>query len=65
MKKNFVKSLFAVIGITLILLIFIVKRIYLKSFNADSLLTFFSGFALFFVFYLILKTVLNAKNRKK
>jgi len=61
MKKSFPKSIITIIGITLILTILLIKRLYTKDFNADSILIFLAGIALFFILLLVLRIDLKQK----
>jgi len=62
MKNNLQKSLIPFIGITLILIAVLLKRLYIRNLNTDSLLCFVAGFGVILICFLILKVVF--KNRK-
>jgi len=62
MKNNLQKSLIPFIGITLILIAVLLKRLYIRNLNTDSLLSFVAGFGVILICFLILKVVF--KNRK-
>lgn len=62
MKNKLSKPVIPLIGIALILLIVLAKRLYIRSLNMDALLSFLAGFALIFICILISSIVL--KNKK-
>lgn len=62
MKNNLQKSLIPFIGITLILIAVLLKRLYIRNLNTDSLLSFIAGFGVILICFLIFKVVF--KNRK-
>jgi len=62
MKSNPQKSIIPVIGIMIILIAFLSRRLYIKNLNVDSLLSFIAGIALVIVCFVIFKKVL--KNKK-
>jgi len=62
MKNNLQKSLIPFIGITLILIVVLLKRLYIRNLNMDSLLSFVAGFGVILICFLIFKVVF--KNRK-
>jgi|GEM_PF-1317069 len=62
MKNNLQKSLIPFIGITLILIAVLLKRLYIRNLNTDSLLSFVAGFGVILICFLIFKVVF--KNRK-
>jgi amino acid permease len=62
MKNKLQKSLIPFIGITLILIAVLSKRLFIKNLNMDSLLSFIAGFAVILICFLIFKIVL--KNKK-
>ena len=62
MKNNLQKSLIPFIGITLILIAVLLKRLYIRNLNVDSLLSFIAGFGVILICFLIFKVVF--KNRK-
>jgi amino acid permease len=62
MKSKLAKPLIPLIGITLILLAVLSKRLYLKSLNTDGILSFLAGFALIVICILVFRVVL--KNKK-
>jgi len=62
MKNNLQKSLIPFIGITLILIAVLLKRLYIRNLNMDSLLSFVAGFGVILICFLIFKVVF--KNRK-
>jgi len=62
MKKSSNKSIITVIGITLILLAVLSRRLFIRSYSMDSMISFMAGFALILLCFLILKIIL--KNKK-
>jgi D-alanyl-lipoteichoic acid acyltransferase DltB (MBOAT superfamily) len=62
MKIREQKSVIATIGVVLILLAVLSRRIVARNLNMDSLLSFVAGFAVVVVGYIIFKKLLN--NRK-
>jgi len=62
MKNSSNKSIITVIGITLILLAVLSRRLFIRSYSMDSMISFIAGFALILLCFLILKIIL--KNKK-
>jgi len=62
MKIRVQKSVITTIGVVLILLAVLSRRIVAQNLNMDSLLSFVAGFAVVVVGYIIFKKLLN--NRK-
>jgi D-alanyl-lipoteichoic acid acyltransferase DltB (MBOAT superfamily) len=62
MKIKLQKSAITTIGVVLILLAVLSRRIVARNLNMDSLLSFVAGFAVVVVGYIIFKKLLN--NRK-
>jgi len=62
MKIKLQKSAITTIGVVLILLAVLSRRIVARNLNMDSLLSFVAGFAVVVVGYVIFKKLLN--NRK-
>jgi hypothetical protein len=62
MKKATQKSIIPFIGIALILIAVLSRRLFIRSYSMDSTLSFLAGFAIILVCFLIFKIVL--KNRK-
>jgi hypothetical protein len=62
MKNRPQRTVIMVIGIALILIAVLSKRLFIRSYSMDSTLSFLAGFALILVSFLILKIVL--KNKK-
>jgi len=62
MKIKLQKSVITTIGVVLILLAVLSRRIVARNLNMDSLLSFAAGFAVVVVGYIIFKKLLN--NRK-
>ena len=62
MKIKLQKSVITTIGVVLILLAVLSRRIVARNLNMDSLLSFVAGFAVVVVGYIIFKKLLN--NRK-
>jgi len=62
MKIRVQKSAISTIGVVLILLAVLSRRIVARNLNMDSLLSFVAGFAVVVVGYIIFKKLLN--NRK-
>ena len=65
MKIKSQKSLIPFIGITLILLAVLSRRLFIRSYSMDSTLGFLAAFVIILVSFLILKIVLKNKNRKQ
>lgn len=63
MKIRVQKSIIATIGVVLILLAVLSRRIVARNLNIDSLLSFAAGFAVVVVSYIVLKKMMN--NREK
>jgi zinc transporter ZupT len=64
MKIKVHKSVIATIGVVLILLAVVSKRIVARNLNMDSLLSFAAGFTVVMVGYIVFKTLMNkSKNR--
>ena len=61
MKIKVHKSVIATIGVVLILLAVLSKRIVAQNLNIDSLLSFAAGFAVVVVGYIIFKKMMNNK----
>jgi len=61
MKIKVHKSVIATIGVVLILLAVLSKRIVAQNLNMDSLLSFAAGFAVVVVGYIIFKKMMNNK----
>jgi len=62
MKKPLSKSLIPVLGITLILIAVLSRRLFIRNYSIDSTLSFLAGFAVILISFLIFKKVL--KNKK-
>ena len=62
MKKPLSKSLIPVLGITLILIAVLSRRLFIRNYTMDSTLSFLAGFAVILISFLIFKKVL--KNKK-
>jgi len=62
MKKPLSKSLIPVIGITLILIAVLSRRMFIRNYSMDSLFSFLAGFAIIFVAFLIFRVFI--KNKK-
>jgi len=62
MNKPLSKSLIPVLGITLILIAVLSRRLFIRNYSIDSTLSFLAGFAVIAISFLIFKTVL--KNKK-
>lgn len=62
MKKPLSKSLIPVIGITLILIAVLSRRMFIRDYSQDSLLSFLAGFAVIIVAFLIFRVFI--KNKK-
>ena len=62
MKNNSQKSIVTTIGITLILLAVLSRRLFIHSYSMDAILTFTAGLALILVCFLVLKMIF--KNKK-
>jgi amino acid permease len=62
MKKNPPKSKVLIVGIILILIVLLSKRLLFKNLNMDGALSFLAGFAVIVISFLILKVIL--KNKK-
>jgi uncharacterized membrane protein len=63
MKIRVQKSVIATIGVVLILLAVLSRRIVARNLNIDSLLSFAAGFAVVVVSYIVFKKIMN--NREK
>jgi len=63
MKIRVQKSVIATIGVVLILLAILSRRIVARNLNIDSLLSFAAGFAVVVVSYIGFKKIMN--NREK
>lgn len=63
MKIRVQKSVIATIGVVLILLAVLSRRIVARNLNIDSLLSFAAGFAVVVVSYIVFKKMMN--NREK
>jgi len=64
MQRTPAKSKTLVIGIVLILLAVLARRLYFRSFNSDSLVAFLAGFAIILVAFVIFRVVLKNKTNK-
>jgi len=62
MKKPLSKSLVPIIGITLILLAVLSRRLFIRNYSMNSALSFLAGFAVIVLCFLMLKVFL--KNKK-
>jgi predicted cobalt transporter CbtA len=62
MKIREQKSVIATIGVVLILLAVLSRRIVARNLNMDSLLSFVAGFAVVVVGYIIFKKMMNNRN---
>jgi len=62
MKKTTQKSIIPFIGIALILIAVLSRRLFIRSYSMDSTLSFLAGFTIILVCFLIFKIIL--KNRK-
>jgi len=62
MKDKPKKSFITIIGVTLILIAVLARRLYVKSYPIDATLSFLAGFAVIILCGFILKIVL--KNKK-
>ena len=62
MKKPLSSSLIAIIGITLILIAVLSRRLFIRNYSMDSTLSFLAGFAVIVLCFLVLKAYL--KNKK-
>jgi len=62
MNKPLSKSLIPVLGITLILIAVLSRRLFIRNYSIDSTLSFLAGFAVILISFLIFKKVL--KNKK-
>jgi len=62
MKKLQSKSIITIIGITIILIVVLAKRLFIKNYSLESTYSFLAGVATVLIAYLIFKMVL--KNRK-
>jgi len=61
MKKPFPSTLISVLGITLILVAVLSRRLSIRNFNEDSLLSFLAGIAIVFICLLIFRIFLKKK----
>lgn len=59
MKIRVQKSVIATIGVVLILLAVLSRRIVARNLNMDSLLSFVAGFAIVVVGYIVFKKMMN------
>jgi hypothetical protein len=64
MKTNSRNSIIPVIGVILILIPILYKRLYLKNMNMQSL-SFFFGFITVIFFTLLYRLIVKNKNKKK
>jgi len=62
MKKPLSKSVIPIIGITLILIAVLSRRLFIHGYSADSTLSFLAGFAVILLCFLLLRLFL--KNKK-
>ncbi|MDD4970520.1 MAG: hypothetical protein PHT07_13930 [Paludibacter sp.] len=62
MKKPLSTSLIPIIGITLILIAVLSRRLFIRNYSMDSTLSFLAGFAVIVLCFLVLKVYL--KNKK-
>jgi len=62
MKKNVSKTIIPIIGITLILIAVLSRRMFIRGYSADSTLSFLAGFAVILLCFLLLRVFL--KNKK-
>ena len=62
MNKPLSKSLIPFVGITLILIAVLSRRLFIRNYSIDSTLSFLAGFAVILISFLIFKKVL--KNKK-
>jgi len=62
MEKNLKQSRALIVGIALILLSILARRLYIRNFNMNYLISFIAGFGIILVCFLIFKMIL--KNRK-
>jgi uncharacterized membrane protein (DUF373 family) len=62
MRKKSQKSFITVIGIALILIAVLSRRLFIRSYSMDSTLSFLAGLAIILLCFLILKIIL--KNKK-
>jgi hypothetical protein len=62
MKKPLSSSLIPVLGITLILIAVLSRRLFIRNYSMDSTLSFLAGFAVIAICFLTLKVFL--KNKK-
>jgi len=61
MKKPLPASLISVIGITLILLAVLSRRLSFRNMNDDTLLSFLAGVAILFICFLLFRIVLKKR----
>jgi uncharacterized membrane protein (DUF373 family) len=61
MKKPASKTIIPIIGITLILIAVLSRRMFIRGYSADSTLSFLAGFAVILLCYLLLRVFLNNK----
>ena len=62
MKKPQQKSIITIVGISLVLIAVLSKRLFIKNYSMESIYSFLGGVATVLIVYLIFKMVL--KNRK-
>jgi hypothetical protein len=63
MKNRPQKPVIMVIGIALILLAVLSRRLFIRSYSLDSTLSFLAGFAVILICFLILKIILKIKKQ--
>jgi uncharacterized membrane protein (DUF373 family) len=61
MKKSFPKQIIPIIGITLILIAVLSRRLFIRGYSADSTLSFLAGFAVILLSFLVLRVFLKSK----
>jgi hypothetical protein len=61
MKNKHQQSVIMVIGIVIILIAVLSRRLFIRNYSIDSTLTFLAGFALIFLSFLILRIILKKK----
>ena len=61
MKNKHTQSVIMVIGIAIILIAVLSRRLFIRNYSLDSTLSFFAGFALILFSFLILKIFLKKK----
>ncbi|MEI6554823.1 MAG: hypothetical protein WCL70_04490 [Paludibacter sp.] len=59
MKKPQKKSIFLIVGISLILIAVLSKRLFIKNFSMESTYSFLAGFAIVMVGFIIYKVYLK------